>query len=141
MSIINDALKKTQSAFSKKEYTAPSAHEFIIAKQRTPMRIQNKRMIFFILTACILTVCTLTWHTFLLSLVHSHHTISSKNQQILLNGTLQTASTHAAFINHKLYHVGDVVDGYQIKQISYNGVVLFNPLTHHTRSLTVTLRS
>lgn len=58
---------------------------------------------------------------------------------MILNGTMEMDNERVALINSDLYHIGQSVDGYKIKQIRYNNVLLQNTTTHQNRLLTPTL--
>jgi hypothetical protein len=59
----------------------------------------------------------------------------NSTQPLILNGTMEMNGEHVALINGNLYHAGESVNGYLIKQVHYNYVALQNPATHRIREL------
>lgn len=175
MSLIDDALKKTQSALNpnQAQYKPPLDKEIPTSSFRTPPIPEHIRFLTkkkrevraFVLNRwtigipafLFLSLFVMFAHTFFLHLAQRytrfysqliHEVSTSKVEKPIvvaapipvinfeLDGTLQMNGEHVALINHALYHIGEVIDGFQIKSVHYNSVTLVNLKTHQKEVLT-----
>lgn len=161
MSLIDQALRKTQSALNKNASSVKSkdSPESIIISPHLKRKRHNRPPYGIIIfsTMSFLAILFLISHTHFSAISHrianGYHTlfhhkklppapvvqpppavqIPPPAETILLNGTLQVGNEHAALINHQLFHIGDIVGGFKIIQIHFNNVVLQNPSTHENK--------
>lgn len=163
MSLIDEALKKTQSSLHQQktsiEYVtppipqapqtprmSPSAYPFKQTKiAHFEMPTINKYWLIGI--ASFMLFCTIGFETYAhFSAVKQRYAnfygaalspLSFASQTPLtLNGTMKSSNASVALINGHLYHAGDTISHYQIKEIHYDHVTLQDPKTHQIRTLT-----
>lgn len=81
-----------------------------------------------------------TWSSLTASL-HRHKKLSTPISEapLIVNGILEMNKNRVALINGKLYHPGEMVNGYNIVSIHYNRVTLENPNTMQIRTITPSL--
>lgn len=171
MSLIDQALKKTQSALNQKKVlpTQTPSHTNndrpqtrpISARPQIPLFARQSLGIPAIMKYGMIGALSIVAIIVIGFEIHSHYTtltqryngfygkmfsrfsqpkkiipVAVAEPPLVLNGTLETGIERIALINQQLYHVNEIVDGYLIKQIHYNRVVLQNITTHKTRVLT-----
>ncbi|PIZ04061.1 MAG: hypothetical protein COY58_06220 [Gammaproteobacteria bacterium CG_4_10_14_0_8_um_filter_38_16] len=193
MSLIDDALKKTQSALTKKPKSTatfstsethakatashhsidPKISAAIINRKKTPFLSEKRKdliyaiiksRLFLLAVLILIAGCMITFFYNPLPQISKRyvqfygHFFNGKALKkttppkipaapttktvstLSLDGTLETGQTHAALINNQLYYTGEKIDGYQIKHIEYNRVILLDLSTHETHVLTPTLQ-
>lgn len=162
MSLIDEALKKTQSSLHQQKTESESV---IPQSPRTPiispsnypfkktkvahfeMPVINKYWLIGI--ASFMVLCTIGFETYahftavkqryenFYNAALSHLSFGSSNSiPLVLNGTMKSNSQGVALINGHLYHAGDTISHYQVKQIHYDHVMLQDPKSHQIRILT-----
>lgn len=142
MSIIDQALKKTQQAIEKEKSTASQkmTHEsekIITQTPRATIATKNYRKNILILsTSLTLITLFLILFNFVPTLFAWHF---HKTSQLILNGTVHVGNNRAALINHQLYHVGQWIGEFQITEIHSNSVELKNIKTSKKQKLTESL--
>lgn len=187
MSLIDQALKKTQSALHQKTRNVPPAKPIVHKPEPIPHTVHaippkypkmksrtasdfnfnNIDIVNFITNRWVLGTASLLFVAMLTVSMHPYFSyigqryvqfyghlfediVPTKSKPTLvvapkpvipmipleLNGTIQVEHQRVALINHKLYHLGEMIDGYKIKQIRYNYVDLQNIETHQKRVLT-----
>lgn len=170
MSLIVDALKKTQSALNPHEEQLHKKSDALITESPPPMTFSiSKKHDFEFVNRWSIGFFALVLLGFLIALTHTYiahlaaryvnfygdlaHEISSGKVQkpvvisekaapvinFTLDGTLQMNGEHVALINNRLYYVGQIIEGFQIKRIHYNTVTVVNPITHQETVLTPAL--
>lgn len=182
MSLIDDALKKTQSALTRREKPAVKPTSSILQSQielphpafdpqiqktlgdhKTPVfswkEIAETMAEFFgsrtflLLTATIVllafTALLYKNSTRIIEALHTPNRTShpaaaaqvtiAPISTIRLDGTLATGREHAALINDNLYYTGQTINGYYIQSILYNKIILLDPETKKTYTLTPVL--
>lgn len=139
MSIINDALKKTQRKMQNKNQKQLSAKSFkakatAVEQTRSSswLRYSGLTLVFAAILAAI--AISLYYNRQALSRLplpsltsnhpQKHNAVAPSN--LVLRGTMLQGQKRVAFINHQTYRVGDSVDGYKITNISMYKVVLEN---------------
>jgi len=158
MSIIDQALKKTQQALNKNqcqpENKASDAKpdvepsQWITRAQKKSssiapiyLKLKKKRAVFSILGLIALCLFILNFHPFhfLGQTSKKQMTRNASMPTLILNGTVATGKNHAALINHQLYQVGQVIDGFQITAIRFNEVDLKDQATQQIKQLKAAL--
>lgn|SRR3990167_2802531 len=164
MSIIDEALKKTQRALSEKEkkIKAQTAVPIISrAQQKSSESIMqpveltelsgnaksiksNKYIyvtgLFFGFILLLLILKNIDSSIFP-NAMNKKQIITPAVSTLVLNGTMRIGNHRAALINHNLYQLGQMINGYQIIDIRFNEVDLINPVTHQAQKLTESLNS
>lgn len=84
-----------------------------------------------------------TW-TSLTASLHQHSKLKKlttpiSDAPLVVNGIMEMNKDRVALINGKLYHPGEMVNGYNIVSIHYNRVTLENPNTMQIRTITPSL--
>ena len=159
MSLIDEALKKTQSSLhqqkTESEFATPQKPQTpIISPSAYPFK-QNRVAHFEMPTiskfwligiASFMMLCTIGFETYahfqavkqryenFYGAMLTH--LSFKKTPLVLNGTMKSNNQGVALINGHLYHAGDAISHYQVKQIHYDHVTLQDPKTHQVRVLT-----
>lgn len=128
MSIIYDALKKSQQARAKLHVKAV----------RMPRNKRKNMIMMLLILSCIFAIITslLIPATASLSLpMTSRHSTSQKQQimpyiaakpRLMLEGVFLSDTEKLALINHRAYHEGDYVNGMKIVSIAFDQVELKN---------------
>ena len=163
MSVINQALKKTQSALERQAKVTPkrSVDAPEINQPPRPAFTWRKGHLFMgILALFIITIgycygpmiTTRDAHfysAFFHRFIANQTAISPKTMVVsppapistphpvplTLNGTVRMGKDRVAVINHELHHVGDQLDGFKIDRIQFNAVTLSDPKTHEQETL------
>lgn len=151
MSIIDQALKKTQQAIEKEKSTTSQkmtyeSEKIVTQTPRATIATKNYKKNILILSIS-LTLITLflilfnfvptlfTWHFHKIS----QSTNAMPPPPMILNGTVHVGNNRAALINHQLYHTGQLIGEFQITEIHSNSVELKNIKTSKTQKLTESL--
>lgn len=129
MSIIDRALKKTQTALQDAQSISP--------RQK---RIPFLRYFLIIGTAGLCAVAIHITMLWLPTIIKSSAAKSTASQSLVLNGTINANNKHLAFINSQSYTVGQSVGGFEILGINDGSITLFDPNTKQTKTLTTTFR-
>ena len=174
MSLIDQALKKTQSSLHKQNTKSPRAPIYSATTTQIPLAAQrvanpykrkniadssfklsaiNKYWIIGSLSLVLIAIIGFETHGHFAMIKQSYANFYGKifsnfslkpkkispiisTQPLILNGTMKMDSERVVLINDTLYHVGQTVNGYQIKQIHYNHVILQNTSTGQALELT-----
>lgn len=154
MSLIDQALKKTQLSLNKQKTEAvpqpepiaqtPQTQQSFSQQPRNPLQQKrlitrriplpgfNKYIAFSLLGLILLILSVFIIHAnyakYPISLTTLAHPLS-------LDGTMEMDNERVALINGHLYHKGEIIEGYRITQIHYNDILLQDTDSHQSITL------
>ena len=164
MSVINQALKKTQSALEQQAKAAPKPPvdaPQVSQPPKSAVRWHKRYLWMGILAPMVVATGYLYGPVIATRDVHFYRTFFhrfTENQAsqvatppkaviaaaptptphpvpLALNGTVRMGKDRVAVINHEFYHVGDQMDGFKVDRIQFNTVTLSDPNTHEQETL------
>lgn len=126
MSIINDALKKTQSAWNHQEQSKPQASS---ADKKDPLMLIFSAIIGTGFVGCVIILLLLIWpkqspQTILTQI--SEPNDIKENEDLKLNGIINNDQERMALINNRVLRENEEIDGKKILSILDDQVKLYD---------------
>jgi len=137
MSIIDQALKKTQAALNnavEAEVKEPAA-----APQKKQRRWVWKNSYSFVVIGFLLVLGSYHYLKTALNNPKSTSHLAAPTSSLTLTGTMESGQQRVAIINNRWYHINDQVNGWTVTGINENTVTLQNPATQQIEKLTTAM--